>query len=79
MHWVVLVGAYIILWFLALQIVLPIGIGDSGDGDEAIVAGTDPGAPTRPRLGLKLTIATAAATVIWAVFYGLVLTKVLDI
>jgi predicted secreted protein len=79
MHWVVLVGAYIIVWFLALQIVLPIGIRNPQDTGEAVVAGSDPGAPAMPRLGLKLAIATAAATVVWAVFYGLVLTKVLDI
>jgi predicted secreted protein len=79
MHWVVLVGAYIILWFLALQILLPIGIRSPHESGEAIAEGADPGAPALPRLGLKIAIATAAATIIWAVFYGLVLTKVLDI
>jgi predicted secreted protein len=79
MHWVVLVGAYIILWFLALQIVLPIGIGTPVETGHSVVAGSDPGAPAVPHLRIKLAAATGAATLIWAVFYGLVVMKVLDI
>jgi len=79
MHWVVLGGAFAIFWFLALQVVLPMGNDTPQESGEALVAGTDPGAPTRPRLGLKLAVATGAAVALWLVLYALVLLKVLDL
>ncbi|HEX4077631.1 MAG TPA: DUF1467 family protein [Rhizomicrobium sp.] len=79
MHWVVLAGAYIILWFLALQILLPMGIRAPHEtGDNATAIG-DPGAPPNPRLVLKALLATVAATVIWSVFYALVLSGVINV
>ncbi|HSZ73575.1 MAG TPA: hypothetical protein VK779_02055 [Rhizomicrobium sp.] len=63
MRQVVLVGAFIILWFLALFIVLPIRMG----GPEA-----DPG----HGLPKKFMFATAGGVVMWAIFYGLVLANI---
>lgn len=79
MHWIVLGGAFAIFWFLALQIVLPMGNRTAHEAGEDLVAGAEPGAPTRPRLGLKLLVATGAAVVLWLVFYALVLLKVVDL
>jgi predicted secreted protein len=79
MHWVVLAGAYIILWFLTLQILLPIGIKTAHDSGEILPGGTDPGAPAKAHLRLKLILATIIAAAVWAVFYVLVLTKVVDV
>ena len=79
MHWVVLAGAYIILWFLALQILLPMGIRARHEmGEDAGTIG-DPGAPPNPRLVLKALLATVVAAVIWSVFYALVLSGVIDV
>ena len=79
MRWVVLASAYAILWFLALQILLPIGI-KTGEGRAPVgFGGGDPGAPHDPRIGLKVLIASIAALLIWAIFYALVLLKVVDI
>jgi len=79
MHWAVLGGAFAIFWFLALQIVLPIGNQTAHETGEALVAGTEPGAPAKPRLTLKLAVATGAAAVLWLILYGLVLLKVVDL
>ena len=79
MHWTVLGGAFAIFWFLALQIVLPMGNRTAHEAGEALVAGAEPGAPTRPRLGLKFAVATGAAVVLWLIFYALVLLKVVDL
>jgi predicted secreted protein len=79
LHWIVLVGAYIILWFLALQILLPIGVKAPHESGDAVLGGADPGAPVRSHLGLKAGIATLAATVIWAGFYALVLLHIIDL
>jgi predicted secreted protein len=70
-HGAVLVSAFFILWFLALLIALPIGL--HGEADKTS------GAPPRPRLLLKAGYATAAAVVLWGVFYALIVMKVLDI
>jgi len=78
-HWVVLGGAFAIFWFLALQIVIPIGVRSPHETGEEVQPGHDPGAPSRPQLGLKVAIATAAAIVMWAILYALVLTGVLDL
>jgi predicted secreted protein len=79
MHWIVLVGAFFLFWFLSLQIVLPIGNRTADEAGETLAAGTDPSAPANPRLGLKLAAATIAAILMWSVLYGLVLAKVLDL
>jgi len=73
------VGAYIILWFLALQILLPIGIKAPHESGDAVLGGVDPGAPAQPRLGLKVAIATLASAALWAIFYALVLMRIIDI
>jgi len=79
MHWIVLVGAFFIFWFLALQIVLPMGNRTAHETGETVTAGTDAGAPVKPQLGLKVMIATGAAVVLWGILYALVLAKVLDL
>lgn len=79
MHWVVLVGAYVILWFLMLQILLPIGIKAPHEAGETASALADPGAPENPRILLKALIASLVAAVLWLVFYGLALTGYINL
>ncbi len=63
MRQIVLVGAFVILWFLALFIVLPIRMG----GPDA-----DPGHGLRRNSCLRRQVGVA----MWAIFYGLVLTNI---
>jgi len=69
-HGAVLISAFLVLWFLAFFCLLPIGLG-----------AVDPqtGAPQKPMLGRKALIATAAAAVLWIVFYALILFHVVDL
>jgi len=69
-HASVLVGAYVIFWFLALFCLLPVGLGE-----------VDPesGAPLSPKLLLKAGIATAIAAVLWVGFYILIAFGVFDL
>ena len=64
---------------LALQILLPIGIKSGGANAPAEFGDHDPGAPHKYRIGLKILFATVAASLIWSVFYALVLVRVVDI
>ena len=70
-HNVALYGTFPILWFLSFFCLLPVGLGSGHDPDT--------GAPLNPMLGRKALIATAVAAVFWAVFYALILLKVLDL
>jgi predicted secreted protein len=69
-HGSVLVGAYVIFWFLALFCLLPVGLG---------TVDPESGAPLSPKLLLKAGIATVIAAVLWGMFYALMLTGVLDL
>ena len=82
MRWVVLGGAYAILWWLAFFVALPIGMHNEDDPPGQFVPGQPPKPKSdahNPRIGLKLIGATVAATVLWAVFYALVLMGVIQL
>ena len=79
MHWVVLGGAFVIFWFLALQIVMPMGARSAHEAGETVVEGSEPGAPVRSHLGVKFAAATLAAIAMWIILYLLVLLKVVDL
>ena len=70
-HGAVLLSAFLILWFLALFCLLPVGLGAELDPDT--------GAPLSPRLGLKAMLAAAIAAVLWIGFYALIVLKVVDL
>ena len=69
-HGAVLISAYVILWFLALFCLLPVGLGEF-----------DPqtGAPLKPHLLRKVGYATAIATVLWVIFYVLIFFRVVEL
>ena len=69
-HGAVLVSAFLVLWFLAFFCLLPIGLGE---------VDRETGAPQRPHLLRKAAIATAAAVMLWAIFYALILLRVVDL
>jgi predicted secreted protein len=69
-HGAVLVSAFLIFWFLALFILIPIPIG--GRNPET-------GAPLKPMLARKAVYATAAAAALFAIFYALIALKVIDL
>lgn len=69
-HGAVLVSSFLIVWFLAIFCLLPIGLGDIDP---------DSGAPLKPMLGRKVVIATAIAVVLWVGFYGLIRLHILNL
>ena len=69
-HGAVLVSAFAILWFLALFCLFPIGLGEVDH---------ETGAPKNPRLLLKAGLATIIAAVLWAIFYALIISHVVDV
>ena len=62
MTWVEALVTFAVSWWLFLFMVLPWGVRAQEDG----VAGTDPGAPAKPRLLLKFAITTLLALALTA-------------
>ncbi len=58
------IAIYVLIWWIMLFAVLPWGV--RAQGEEG-VPGTDPGAPTVPRLKAKLIWTTIASGVVWAI------------
>lgn len=56
---------YFTIWWIVLFAVLPWGVRSQGE-DANIVAGTDPGAPTAPRLVVKVLWTSAISAVVLA-------------
>ena len=58
------IAIYFLIWWIMLFAVLPWGV--RAQGEEG-APGTDPGAPTVPRLRAKLIWTTIASGVVWAI------------
>ena len=63
---------YLIFWWLAFFMVLPVGVRSPEEAGEKVMPGNADSAPPRPRLWLKVGIATAGAGVLWLIFYWMV-------
>ncbi len=57
---------FFLIWWVVLFAILPWGIKSQHEGDE-IAPGTDPGAPTKARIGWKLVWTTVVAAAVYAV------------
>ncbi len=62
------IAIFFLIWWVVLFAVLPFGVRSQHEDGE-MVPGTDPGAPTIPRLGRKLLWTTIVSAVIFAGCY----------
>ena len=62
------IAIYFLIWWIVLFAVLPWGVRSQSEGGE-MPAGTDPGAPMLPKLGLKLIWTTIVSTAVFAACY----------
>ncbi|MDE0406958.1 MAG: DUF1467 family protein [Alphaproteobacteria bacterium] len=60
MSWLSGVVVFVIVWWLVFFMTLPVGVRRAGE----VERGNDPGAPERPRLGLKAAVTTVIAGVL---------------
>ena len=58
------IAIYFLIWWVVLFAVLPWGV--RAQGEEG-APGTDPGAPTVPRLRAKLLWTTVVASIVWGI------------
>ena len=69
MSWVTGILVYVVLWWLILFVVLPIGVRSHDETEQEVVPGTHSSAPTRPLLLRKALATTLLAGVLWLAFY----------
>ena len=62
------VAIYFLIWWLVLFAVLPWGVRSQTEHGE-ISPGSDPGAPSLPRLGLKLLWTTLVSGLVFGLLY----------
>ena len=62
---------YAVLWFLALLMILPIGVRSQAEVGE-VEPGTPAGAPDQPMIGRKMIWTTVVATALWAAIFGII-------
>ncbi|HEU0220717.1 MAG TPA: DUF1467 family protein [Paracoccaceae bacterium] len=63
---------YAVIWFLCLFVALPLRLTTQGEAGE-VEPGTASSAPADPKLGRKFFWTTVAATILWAVTCGIIL------
>lgn len=68
------IAIYFIIWWVVLFIILPFGIRSQQEAGQ-VNEGTDPGAPTVARLGLRLLWTTIVASVAFAVFAAIYINR----
>jgi predicted secreted protein len=62
------IAIYFIIWWTVLFAVLPWGVRSQQDSGP-VAPGTDPGAPSIPKLGRKLVWTTVVAGAVFALWY----------
>jgi predicted secreted protein len=72
--WATGIAVYILIWWISLFTVLPIGAKRSADP----LPGTVESAPDNPRLLFKFAVTTAIATVLWLILYALVQSDIIS-
>lgn len=60
---------FFLIWWVVLFAVLPWGIRSQHEADDAVAPGTDPGAPSKAKIGWKLLWTTIVAAAIYAACY----------
>jgi predicted secreted protein len=64
------VAIYFLIWWTVLFAVLPWGVRSQQEGG-SVAPGTDPGAPSMPRLKRKLVLTTIVAALVFALWYAI--------
>ena len=77
MNWFSALVVWLIIWWLVLFIILPIGIrGQAEEGD--IVKGSEPGAPHTLNIKRKFIQTTIVASILWVLTVALILSGLIS-
>ncbi|GGX57604.1 hypothetical protein GCM10011309_03260 [Litorimonas cladophorae] len=77
MNWFSALVVWLIIWWLVLFVILPIGIrGQAEEGD--VVEGSEPGAPHTLDIKRKFKQTTIIASILWVLTCGLIVSGLLS-
>jgi len=69
---------YLLIWWVTLFAVLPVGVrGQAEEGE--VVRGTEPGAPVDSQMKRKVILTTLVATLIWVVVCVIIISGIIKI
>jgi predicted secreted protein len=68
MTWTTIAAIYFVMWWIVLFAILPWGVRSQHEHGD-VVPGSDPGAPTVPKLRQKVVWTTVVTTVLFAISY----------
>ena len=69
---------FLIIWWLVLFSVLPIGVrGQAEEGE--VVKGSEPGAPVKANMWWKVKVTTAIAIVLWLIVCSIIVFRLIDL
>ena len=70
---------FLIAWWLAFFMSLPIGVKGQHEDDEGITKGTEPGAPRHPMLVKKMIFATIGGLILTLALYFAIDSGIIDV
>ena len=71
------IAIYVLIWWVVLFAVLPLGVRTQGE-DGSVVPGTPESAPTAPRLLRIVLLTTLLASLVFAALWGIVKFGLID-
>lgn len=78
MSFVTLILVYVIVWWLVFFAALPFGVRAQHENDNELSDGTDPGAPTNPKLKKKAIITSLIAALLTTLYYFVATSGLID-
>ncbi|MFT5438985.1 MAG: putative secreted protein [Alphaproteobacteria bacterium] len=72
MNWFTGILVYVIIWWLVFFMSLPIGVRPPHEEGKMAEEGHDRGAPTRPRLGIKVLASSIIGGLLWGLVYWVI-------
>lgn len=72
-------AAFVVLWWLAFFIMLPLGVRNHDEAGVETAPGVERAAPHAPRILTKAACAAGLAAVIWTIGFVLLRTGVIDL
>jgi predicted secreted protein len=78
MNWFTGFVAFVVIWWVVLFTVLPFGVRTPDEAQVEPEPGQARSAPVRPRIAVKFLVTTLIAGVLWAGFYYVATTDLLD-
>lgn len=77
MSWFSMLVVFLLVWWVTLFMVLPLGVRGQAEEDE-VVKGTEPGAPVDSQMKRKIILTTIISIVIWALICAMIIFEWID-